>query len=71
MEHGRLKEEEEGEKRSIALKPVAKSTSKSKVNKTEEVGDQEDGNSNSETLNLMVKHFSKLWKYKINLMQNQ
>jgi len=46
------------------LKAVAKFASKRKVNKAEEVGEQEDGNCDSKTLNLMVKRFSKFLKYK-------
>ena len=52
LELGRLKEEKEREKRqSITLKATTKSTNKSKAKKAEEVQDQEDGNSDSETLN--------------------
>ena len=65
LELGRLKEEEEGEKRqSIALKAAAKNISKSKTNRVEEKADQEDKNFDSETLNLMVKRFSRFLKYK-------
>ena len=65
LELGRLKEEEKGEKRqSIALKATAKTISKSKTNKVEEKADQKDENSGSETLNLMVKRFSRFLKYK-------
>ena len=65
LELGRLKEEEEGEKRqSIALKATAKTISKSQTSKVEEKADQEDENSDSETLNLMVKRFSRFLKYK-------
>ncbi|XP_027927440.1 uncharacterized protein LOC114184329 [Vigna unguiculata] len=65
LELGRLKEEEEGEKRQcIALKAVAKTESRSKANKDKETVDQEDENSDSETLKLMVKRFSRFLKYK-------
>jgi len=65
LELGRLKEEEEGEKRqSIALKAAAKTEARSKVNKDKETAEQEDEASDSETLNLMVKRFSKFLKYK-------
>ena len=66
LELGRLKEEEEGEKRqSIALKAAAKTEGRSKANKVKETAaEQEDEASDSETLNLMVKRFSKFLKYK-------
>jgi len=59
LELGRQEEEEKGEKRqSIALKAATKSVNKSKASRFEEMGNQKDENSDSETLNLMVKHFS-------------
>ena len=65
LELGRLKKEEEGEKRqSITLKVTAKTINKSKAIKVEEMADQEDENSDSKTLNLMVKSFSRFRKYK-------
>jgi len=65
LELGRQKEEEEGEKRqSIALKVATKSINKSNASIFEEMGDKKDENSDSETLNLMVKRFSKFLKYK-------
>jgi len=59
LELGRLKEEEKGDKRkNIALKGTLKSANKSKTNKAKTMGDQDDGNSDNETLNMMVKWFS-------------
>jgi len=64
LELGRLKEEGDGEKRNtIALKSAVKSTAKLK--KAESADDSNDDyNSDSEALRLMVKGFSKFLKYK-------
>jgi len=63
LELGILKEEEDGEKRhTIALKSAVKSAAKLK--KADFVDDSNDGNSDSEALNLMVKKFSKFLKFK-------
>jgi len=63
LELGRLKEEEDGEKRhTIALKSAVKSAVKQK--KADSADDSNDGNSDSEALSLMVKKFSKFLKYK-------
>jgi len=64
LELGRLKEEEDGEKRhTIALKSAVKSAAKLK--KAEFADDSNDDyNSDSEALRLMVKGFSKFIKYK-------
>jgi len=63
LEFGRLKEEEDGEKRhTIALKSAVKSAAKLK--KADSVDDSNDGNSDSEALSLMVKKFSKFLKFK-------
>jgi len=60
---GRLKEEEDGEKRhTIALKNVVKTAAKLK--KIEFADDSNDGNSDREALSLMVKKFSKFLKCK-------
>jgi len=65
LELGRLKKEEEGEKRqSIVLKAAAKTESRSKASKDKETADQKDENYDSETLNLMVKRLSRFLKYK-------
>ncbi|XP_027933253.1 uncharacterized protein LOC114188805 [Vigna unguiculata] len=65
LELGRLKEEEEGEKRqSIALKAAAKTDGRSKTKDKETAAEKEDEASDSEALNLMVKRFSKFLKYK-------
>jgi len=65
LELGRLKEEEEREKRqSIALKATTKTESRSKASKDKETTNQEDKNFVSETLNMMVKRFSRFLKYK-------
>jgi len=54
LELGRLKEEEDGEKRhTIALKSTVKSAVKQK--KADSADDSNDGNSDSEALSLMVK----------------
>jgi len=69
LELGRLKEEEDGEKRHIiALKSVVKNTTKLK--KIEFTDDSNDRNSNSEAMSLMVKRFSKFLKYKNKLNNN-
>jgi len=63
LELGRLKAEEDGEKRhTIALKSAVKSAAKLK--KTDSADDSNDGNSDSEALSLMVKKFSKFLKFK-------
>ena len=64
LELGRLKEEEDGEKRhTIALKSAVKSAAKLK--KAESADDSNDDyNFDSEALRLMVKGFSKFIKYK-------
>ena len=64
LELRRLKEEEDGEKRhTIALKSAVKSAAKLK--KAESVDDSNDDyNSVTEALRLMVKRFSKFLKYK-------
>jgi len=64
LELGRLKEEEDGEKRhTIALKSAVKSAAKLK--KAESANDSNDDyNFDSEALRLMVKGFSKFLKYK-------
>jgi len=64
LELGRLKEEEDGEKRhTITLKSAVKSVAKLK--KAESADDSNDDyNSDSEALRLMVKGFSKFLKYK-------
>ena len=63
LELGRLKAEEDGEKRhTIALKSAAKSAAKQK--KIDSADDSNDGNSDSEALSLMVKKFSNFLKYK-------
>jgi len=63
LELGRLKTEEDGEKRhTIALKSAIKSAAKLK--KADSADDSNDGNSDSEALSLMVKKFSKFLKFK-------
>jgi len=63
LELGRLKAEEDGEKRhTIALKSAVKSAAKQK--KADYADDSNDENSDSEALSLMVKKFSKFLKYK-------
>jgi len=63
LELGRLKEEEDGEKRHIiALKSAIKSAAKLK--KAEYVDDSNDGNSDNESFSLIVKRFSKFLKFK-------
>ena len=63
LELGRLKAEDDGEKRhTIALKSVVKSATKLK--KADSADDSNDGNSNSEALSVMVKKFSKFLKFK-------
>ena len=47
----------------IALKVDAKFSNKANTNKDEIIGDQDNGNSDSKTLNLMVTRFSKFSKY--------
>jgi len=60
LDLGRLKEEEDGEKRhTIALKSAVKFATKLK--KAESADDSVDGNSDSEALSLMVKRFSKFF----------
>ena len=63
LELGRLKEEEDGEKRhTIALKSAVKSAAKLK--RAESADDSIDGNFDSEALSLMVKRFSEFLKLK-------
>lgn len=61
---GRLKEEENGEKRhTIALKFATKTAAKSSSRETNSRDDQTIENYDSEAINLMVKWFSKFLKY--------
>jgi len=65
LELGRLKEEDDGEKRHIIpLKSFVKSVAKSNSKKVEYADDDDDYNSDSEALRLMVKRFSKFLKNK-------
>lgn len=65
LELGRLKKEEDGEKKHIiALKFVAKTVAKTSSGRDESGDEQVVENSHSEALNLMVNKFSKILKYK-------